>query len=71
MAIRGSRGMRRVLDFAITHGFEVARTARGHLKFSGCGVVVVTSGTPGDWRSIPNAISRLKRAQRERANHGR
>lgn len=56
--------MRRVLEFARRNGFRVSLTSRGHLKFSGCGTVIYAPGTPGDFRSPLNTISKLRRALR-------
>lgn len=46
-------------------GFKTARTRNGHLKFSqpGCAPVFAPT-TPGDPRSVQNAVSLIRRSYR-------
>jgi len=45
-------------------GWRVERTAKGHPKFIPAdpnGQIVFGSGTPSDWRSLPNLLSKLRK----------
>lgn len=43
-------------------GWSVERTSKGHVKcVSPTGEVVITSGSPSDWRAERNFLSRLKK----------
>ncbi len=55
-----------LLDAAKEEGFDVSRTQNGHLKLSrpGC-PSVYTGSTPGDTRSVKNAVARMRRAKRD------
>lgn len=55
--------MREIVAALEEQGFEVRTTRKGHLSVSRDGrIVVVFAGTPSDWRSMRNAISRARRA---------
>ncbi|WP_027947860.1 hypothetical protein [Litchfieldella anticariensis] len=66
VAARGSRGMQRVIEFAVAHGWQVSRTSGGHLRLykPGCGVIFAPF-TASDRRAQRNALARLRRAQRQ------
>ncbi|WP_430446189.1 MAG: type II toxin-antitoxin system HicA family toxin [Pseudomonas piscis] len=57
--------LRHLVEFAISNGWAVSRSAGGHLRFkkTGCSDIY-TSATPGDHRSERNARARLRRADR-------
>lgn len=55
--------LRKLVKALEAQGFEVVPTARQHLMVLLDGKVIATiSGTASDWRSIRNALARLKRA---------
>lgn len=55
--------LRKLVKALEAQGFEVVPTARQHLMVFADGKAVATiSGTASDWRSIRNALARLKRA---------
>lgn len=57
------KDLRKIVKALEEQGFEVATTSKGHLMVLRNGEVIATfSGTPSDWRSIRNSLSRLKRA---------
>jgi hypothetical protein len=60
---RGDSSEMRMLErLAREQGWLVDRTAKNHVRFrSPSGCVVVTSGTPSDWRALLNFKSVLRR----------
>lgn len=60
--------VRRVIEFAISIGFEVAKAQNNHWKFTKPGRPLVWfSSTPGDRRAMLNGISKLRRADMQAA----
>lgn len=63
---RGHKRLLPLIEFALREGWEVTRTAGGHLRFFKAGLApIFTSSTPSDHRSASNAHARLRRAQRQ------
>src|SRR5690348_5523052 len=57
------KDVRRLVRDLVDQGFAVRRTRSGHVQVLRGGVVVaVLPGTPSDWRSLRNAVARLRRA---------
>lgn len=54
--------MQPAIDFAQINGFEIGRTAGGHLVFTRGAAKVFASGATGDRRAVLNIISMLRRA---------
>lgn len=53
-------------NYAKANGWLYSRTRKGHLRFFKEGrMVVITSGTPSDWRATRNALAMLAKADRE------
>lgn len=53
------KDLRKIVKALEEQGFEVATTSKGHLMVLRNGEVIATfSGTPSDWRSIRNSLSR-------------
>jgi len=49
---------------AVAQGWQVGRTARGHIRFvppDASKKIVIGSGTPSDARSISNLLAELRR----------
>jgi len=62
---RGSRRLRPLIEFALSEGWEVARTPGGHLKFTKQGLPpIYTGSTASDHRADRNALARLRRTER-------
>ena len=62
---RGNKRLKPLIDFALKEGWEVARTAGGHLKFTKPGLPpIYTASTPGDRRAGLNALALLRRTDR-------
>ncbi len=62
---RGNKGLRPLIEFALSEGWEVARTPGGHLKFTKQGLSpIYTGSTASDHRADRNALARLRRAER-------
>lgn len=60
---RGHKRLRPLIEYALSEGWEVSRTAGGHLKFVKSGMPpIYTSSTTSDQRSVLNARARLSRA---------
>nr|WP_297354088.1 type II toxin-antitoxin system HicA family toxin [uncultured Caldimonas sp.] len=60
---RGHKRLRPLIEYALSEGWEVSRTAGGHLKFVKPGMPpIYTSSTPRDQRSVLNARARFSRA---------
>lgn len=55
---------RDIVDAAVTQGWRVDKTNKGHWRFipPGPGEIIITSGTPSDKRAVHNCLARLKRA---------
>ncbi|WP_186207424.1 type II toxin-antitoxin system HicA family toxin [Burkholderia gladioli] len=63
---RGHRRLRPLIEYALQEGWEVQRTASGHLKFLKPGLPpIFTSGTTGDHRTVRNARAQLRRTERQ------
>lgn len=61
---RGHPRLRPLIEFALSEGWQVARTQGGHLKFTKAGLPsVYTSATASDHRADRNAMARLRRAE--------
>lgn len=61
---------REVSAVAIEHGATVERTRSGHLRIvHPDGWFVITSGTPGDWRTLKNMRRDIRRAMRTAPHH--
>lgn len=57
--------LRRLIDFALSSGWTVSRTAGGHVRFTKTGMPpIFTSFTSSDHRAELNARARLRRADR-------
>ncbi len=66
---RGHKRLRPLIEFAMREGWQVSRTAGGHLRFVKPGLPpIFTASTASDHRASQNAWSRLRRAVRNR--HG-
>lgn len=62
---QGREPLRRLIEFALREGWQVRRTANGHLKFTKPGHASIYTGTTAsDHRSCLNARSELRRAMR-------
>ncbi|MBG6493845.1 type II toxin-antitoxin system HicA family toxin [Pseudomonas aeruginosa] len=62
---RGNKRLKPLIDFALKEGWEGARTAGGHLKFTKPGLPpIYTGSTPGDRRAGLNALALLRRTDR-------
>lgn len=62
---RGHKRLLPLVEFALSEGWEVRRTAGGHLKFVKPGLPpIFTSSTASDYRASQNAWARLRRAER-------
>ncbi|HEV2682584.1 hypothetical protein [Paraburkholderia aspalathi] len=62
---RGHRRLRPLIEYALREGWEVQRTAGGHLKFLKPGLPpIFTSGTTSDYRTVRNARAQLRRTER-------
>lgn len=61
-----TRALKRVVRFAIAHGWSVERTRGGHVRFikSGC-PPVFTGFSPSDARAERNVLARLRRVQKQ------
>lgn len=56
------KDLRKIIKALKKQGFEVEITKRGHVRVFKDGHKVATfSGTPGDWRSLKNSLSDVKR----------
>jgi predicted RNA binding protein YcfA (HicA-like mRNA interferase family) len=51
----------------LPEGWQATRTARGHirLRHPRAARAVIAPGTPGDWRSVRNALAEMRRALRD------
>ena len=57
------KDLKKIAKALEAQGFTVEETSRGHLMVHRDGrLVVVFSGTPGDWRSLKNGLSHARRA---------
>ncbi len=58
------KSLRPVLAYARDHGFQVDRTAGGHLRIHrpGC-PPVFSASTPSDHRGVRNTLARLRRLE--------
>ncbi|QQC64380.1 hypothetical protein [Paraburkholderia ginsengisoli] len=62
---RGHRKLRPLIEYALREGWDVERTAGGHLKFLKPGLPpIYTSATASDHRAIRNARAHLRRVAR-------
>lgn len=60
-----TQAMKRVVRYAINHGWEVERTRGGHLRFNKAGCPPVFTGySPSDVRAEKNVLARLRRLQK-------
>lgn len=60
----GNKRLMPLVKFAIQEGWEVNRTAGGHLKFTKAGFKPIYTGTTAsDHRASRNAEARLRRAE--------
>lgn len=60
---RGNKRLLPLVSFALNEGWDVSRTASGHLKFSKAGCAPIYTGTTAsDYRATRNAKARLRRA---------
>ena len=65
---RGHKRLRPLIEYALSEGWEVCRTAGGHLKFVKPGMPpIYTSSTTSDQRSVLNARARLGRGSQMQA----
>jgi len=61
--VKMDKDLRKVVKELEAQGYETRVTAKGHITVTRDGrVVAVFSGTPSDWRSMRNALARLRRA---------
>lgn len=61
-----TRAMKRVIRYAIDHGWAVERTRGGHVRFIKPGCPPVFTGfSPSDARAEKNVLARLRRVQRQ------
>lgn len=61
-----SKAMKRLMRFAMHHGWQVERTNGGHLRFLKRGCPPVFTGfSPSDVRAEKNMLARLRRVQRQ------
>lgn len=61
-----NRSMKRVVSFAVHHGWDVERTRGGHLRFLKAGCPPVFTGySPSDARAEKNVLARLRRIQKQ------
>lgn len=57
------RELRKLDKIASAQGWELGRTSKGHVKFTGpAGHTIFYSGTPSDHRSHLNMLAKLRRA---------
>ncbi|RQR79208.1 type II toxin-antitoxin system HicA family toxin [Burkholderia sp. Bp9012] len=69
--VRGHRRLRPLIEYALREGWDVQRTAGGHLKFLKPGLpAIYTSSTASDHRAIRNARARLQRVLRDAPDEG-
>lgn len=62
---RGHKRLLPLVEFALNEGWEVSRTAGGHLRFVKLGLPpIFTNSTASDHRASQNAWARLRRAAR-------
>lgn len=62
---RGHKRLRPLIEFALSEGWDVSRTAGGHLRFVKAGLPpIFTASTASDHRATQNAWARLRRAGR-------
>lgn len=71
---RGREQLRGLIEFALSEGWQVRRTPKGHLKFTKPGHTSIYTGTTAsDHRACLNARAELRRAmrrtQQEREQH--
>ena len=60
-----TRALKRVVRYAVTHGWIVERTRGGHVRFIKPGCPPVFTGfSPSDARAEKNVLARLRRVQR-------
>lgn len=65
MSTRGFKRLKPLIEHALSEGWEVTRTAGGHLRFTKPGLPAICTGsTPSDHRSPRNALARLRRQER-------
>lgn len=61
-----TRALKRVVRFAVNHGWDVERTRGGHVRFIKAGLPPVFTGfSPSDARAEKNALARLRRLQKQ------
>ncbi|REC93400.1 hypothetical protein C8D72_3446 [Kushneria indalinina DSM 14324] len=62
-----SRALRRVVRYAVDHGWFVERTRGGHVRFIKPGCPPVFTGfSPSDTRAERNVLARLRRIQQQK-----
>jgi len=62
---RGHKRLLPLVKFALREGWEISRTAGGHLKFTKSGLPsIYTSATPSDHRASRNAKVPMRRIGR-------
>jgi len=68
---RGRKRLLPLIELALKEGWEVSRTAGGHLKFTKPGLPpIYTSSTASDHRANLNARARLRRATQQWSETG-
>lgn len=61
-----TRALKRVVRYAVDHGWIVERTRGGHVRFIKPGCPPVFTGfSPSDARAEKNVLARLRRVQRQ------
>ncbi|MGQ7245167.1 type II toxin-antitoxin system HicA family toxin [Salinicola sp. V024] len=61
-----TRALKRVVRYAVTHGWIVERTRGGHVRFIKPGCPPVFTGfSPSDARAEKNVLARLRRMERQ------
>lgn len=62
---RGYKRLKPLIELAQAEGWQVTRTARGHLELTKPGLPpIYTSSTSSDHRATRNALARLRRETR-------
>lgn len=61
-----TQALKRVVRYAVNHGWDVERTNGGHVRFLKPGCPPVFTGfSPSDARAEKNVVARLRRVQRQ------
>lgn len=61
-----TRALKRVVRYAVDHGWDVERTSGGHVRFLKPGCPPVFTGfSPSDARAEKNVVARLRRVQKQ------